>query len=247
MVTGAPEANQPTRPFLFPCCVPLASAPFVRLAVVVAAAASAVAAASAAAAAVAGLAFVAAAVVVVVVAAAAAFFEPPALSADLEVPIFDYGLATFLGTFFPGLVLQARDWRVLFSRAFSSHGGFVFFIIFCGCANLWGAPQLSCGRSPVGRSPIVLRARGAPACVVGAHLHKLFCRRAHWRSMRCFPIVSRACSLMGCSPICFLQATGYSALYEVLSPALPDCFAGVLAHGSASLLVFCSACGQARL
>ena len=63
--------------------------------------------ASAAAAAVAGLAFVAAAVVVVVVVAAAAapfFLEPPALSADLEVPIFDYGLVTFLGTFFPGLV-----------------------------------------------------------------------------------------------------------------------------------------------
>ena len=30
--------------------------------------------------------------------------QPPALSADLEVPIFDYGLVTFLGTFFPGLV-----------------------------------------------------------------------------------------------------------------------------------------------
>ena len=100
MVTGAPEANQPTRPLLSPCCVPLASAPFVRLAVAVAAAAYAAAAATAAASAVAGLAFVAAAVVV----AAAVFFEPPALSADLEVPIFNYGLVTFLGTFFPGLV-----------------------------------------------------------------------------------------------------------------------------------------------
>ena len=90
VVTGAPEANQPTRPFLFPCCVPLASALFVRLAVAVAAAASAVAAASAAAAAVAGLAFVAAAVVVVVVAAAAVLF----LSLRLFPPTLRYPSST---------------------------------------------------------------------------------------------------------------------------------------------------------
>ena len=53
---------------------------------------AAVAAATAAATAVAGLALL------------QFLFEPPALFADLEVPIFDYGLVMFLCTFFPGLV-----------------------------------------------------------------------------------------------------------------------------------------------
>ena len=84
-------------PFLFPCRVPLAFVPFVGLAVAVAAAASAVAAATAAAAA------VALPLLLLLLLLLLQCFEPPALSADLEVPIFDNGLVTYLGMFFPGL------------------------------------------------------------------------------------------------------------------------------------------------
>ena len=108
----------------------------------------------------------------------------------------------------------------------------MFFILFCGCASLWGAPQLSCGRSPVGCSPILLRARGAPRCLAGAHIHgpPIVLRACSLALYEVLPDVSRACSLMGCSPICFLQATGCSplsslrALYEVLSLAPPQLF-----------------------
>ena len=74
---------------------------------------------------------------------------------------------------------------------------------------------------PMKCSPIVLRALAygvLPNCFAGTGCSPLvlwaltFMGRAHWRSMRCSSIVSRACSLMGCSR--------------------------VLTHGSASLLVF---------
>ena len=122
---------------------------------------------------------------------------------------------------------------MLFSRAFSSPCGFVCGILFCGCASLWGAPQLSCGRSRMGCSTIVLRARACPLALYEVLPDCFASLLAHG----VLPLQAT-----GCSPLSVVRA-----LYEVLSPtacslmgALPYRFsAGAPAPRSPTLMRKC--------